>query len=280
MKFKISSKLQYKINDFSTIILNIYAAKTKSQTIITEALDIDPHMEAEELDNIENDNRSIRINTKAVESLIIKYEAEVDSYSQLIDKSELKFIPVSQLSIEVIPFLYQSRYCQSDKLLRYAQNKFGHINHAYDQVYEICNWIRNNVAYTSGSTDSETSAIDTITEREGVCRDFAHLGIALCRALTIPARYLSCYAYKLEPPDFHACFEAYLGGKWIVFDPTELAPLNGLVKIGTGRDATDISVANIFGNTSLNSMEVINEVQDKNFYPLFMKDLKDRGVAL
>ena len=82
-----------------------------------------------------------------------------------------------------------------------------------------------------GSTNSDTSAYDTVTQRAGVCRDFAHLGIALCRALNIPARYFTGYAYELDPPDFHACFECYLGGRWMVFDATRLAHLNGLVRI-------------------------------------------------
>ena len=97
---------------------------------------------------------------------------------------------------------------------------------------------------------------DTLTERVGVCRDFAHLGIALCRALTIPARYFTGYAYDLNPPDFHACFEAYIGGEWVFFDPTKLVPVNGLVKIANGRDAGDAAVASIFGKVSSTAIKV------------------------
>ena len=120
----------------------------------------------------------------------------------------------------------------------------------------ITDWIHANVEYLRGSTDSNTSAYDTVTQRTGVCRDFAHLGIALCRALNIPARYFSGYAYQLEPPDFHACFECFIGGSWVVFDATRLAHLNGLVRIGTGRDAADAAVASIFGGASCTRIEV------------------------
>ena len=116
-------------------------------------------------------------------------------------------------------------------------------------------WIHDNVEYVRGSTNSGTSAYDTVTQRVGVCRDFAHLGIALCRALNIPARYFTGYAYELEPPDFHACFECYIGGEWMVFDATRLAHLNGLVRIASGRDAADTAVASIFGAVKLHAHE-------------------------
>jgi transglutaminase-like putative cysteine protease len=97
-------------------------------------------------------------------------------------------------------------------------------------------------------------AFDTVTERVGVCRDFAHLGIAFCRALNIPARFAAGYAYQLNPPDFHAYFEAFLGDRWYLFDPTRLVAKDGLIRIGTGRDAADISFATIFGPVSMEEM--------------------------
>ncbi|HEY9771021.1 MAG TPA: transglutaminase family protein [Coleofasciculaceae cyanobacterium] len=115
------------------------------------------------------------------------------------------------------------------------------------------------IDYISGSSDSHTSAYDTATERAGVCRDFAHLGIAFCRALTIPARFVSAYAWQLKPPDFPACFEAYLGNQWYLFDATRLAPTDGLVRIATGRDAADVAFATVFGAVQLNKMNVYIE---------------------
>src|ERR1700742_2506015 len=128
------------------------------------------------------------------------------------------------------------------------------------------------VEYLQGSTNSSTSAFDTATQRAGVCRDFAHLGIALCRALGIPARVVSGYAYGLNPPDFHAYFEAFLGGRWIIADPTRLSPQSSFVRIGQGRDAADTSFATIFGNVTLLEMQLCNEMATAGSSPpLYVK---------
>lgn len=120
-----------------------------------------------------------------------------------------------------------------------------------------------------------------MTQRTGVCRDFAHLGIAFCRALNIPARYFSGYAYQLQPPDFHACFEAYIGGRWLIFDATRLAHVNGLVRIGNGRDAADAAVASIFGRVRCRTMTVdCRLAPGQRYAPLGRKQLKRRGVSL
>jgi transglutaminase-like putative cysteine protease len=119
----------------------------------------------------------------------------------------------------------------------------------------ICAWIRDHIQYQIGSTNPNTSAADVLVQRAGVCRDFAHLAIAFCRALNIPARFIASYANFPDPPaDFHAVFEAYLGGRWYLFDPTELAPRNQVTRIGTGRDATDVAFATIFGMAQMTRM--------------------------
>jgi len=105
------------------------------------------------------------------------------------------------------------------------------------------------------------------------------LGIALCRALTIPARYFTGYAYQLNPPDFHACFEAYLGSEWVLFDATKLVPLNGIVKIATGRDAADTAVANLFGNVLCNKIRVLCKVVEDDFKPFFYEPSQLKGVS-
>lgn len=279
MKFRVKSALQYSVKDYSTFVFNISVLRSATQSIIEERFSTDPFLILEELPSTDGLNRSVRIVSEENKKLKIAYTAVVNQEYTLTDKQQLTFPVISGLPASVLPFLLPSRYCQSDKLLRLAQDKFGHIKNAYDSVTALCNWIYKNVAYVSGSTHSATSAFDTVTQREGVCRDFAHLGIALCRALTIPARYLSCYAYKLNPPDFHACFEAYLGDKWIVFDPTHIAPLNGLIKIGVGRDAADVAVSTIYGSVNFLSIEVSNEVLEESFEPLYAKDLENEGLS-
>jgi transglutaminase-like putative cysteine protease len=187
--------------------------------------------------------------------VVIDYTAVVENDIRVVPGSQLDDVLISAMPASVLPYLNPSRYCQSDKLYRFAYNKFGAIENAFEKVMAIRDWIYKNVAY-GGYTTPQTSAYDTITEQVGVCRDFAHLGIALCRALTIPARYFTGYAYQLQPPDFHACFEAYIGGHWIIVDATKLVPINGLIKIATGTDATDTAFASIFGNLYFQKMEI------------------------
>ncbi len=110
-----------------------------------------------------------------------------------------------------------------------------------------------------GSSHGSTSAYDTFTTRAGVCRDFAHLGITFCRALGIPARFVSAYGWKLEPQDFHAVFEAYLGGRWYLFDPTRLSPPEGIIRIGVGRDAADTAFATWYGALEERAQERVGE---------------------
>ena len=172
------------------------------------------------------------------------------------DPNSIREVPPTKLPVNVLHYLYPSRYCQSDMLFGLAMSEFGDLVPDYSRVTAICNWIYNKVRYLSGSSDSETSAYDTATQRKGVCRDFAHLGIAFCRALNIPARFVSAYAYELDPPDFHACFEAYLGDRWYLFDATRLVPLDGIIRISTGRDAADVSFATFFGAVQLNRMNL------------------------
>jgi transglutaminase-like putative cysteine protease len=196
---------------------------------------------------------------------VINYRAVVETEVRAVAADYLDDIPISAMPVSALSYLNPSRYCQSDKLYKFAFHKFGHIDHAFYKVMAIRDWIYANVEYSGGYTNAQTSAFDTITEQIGVCRDFAHLGVALCRALTIPARYYTGYAYQLQPADFHACFEAYIGGYWIIVDATKLVPLNGLVKIATGVDATDTAFASVFGNLQFVSLEVAANLIDAEF---------------
>ncbi len=271
MRFKVFSELQYEVFMPTTFIFNIQVARTASQTVLEEKLILEPFFQLEEFSTDNAEGRFLRLQVNDPVNFKIHYEGIVDLQYNMIDKQHLlNTVPVSKLDADVIPYLFPSRYCQSDKLQQLAYKEFGKIDNIYAQVSAITEWIFNNVSYISGITNSSTSAIDTLTERAGVCRDFAHLGIALCRALSIPARYFTGYAYNLHPPDFHACFEAHIGGEWIFFDPTKLVPVNGLVKIANGRDAADAAVASIFGNTRCNFIQVGCESLDANFEPYYI----------
>ena len=130
----------------------------------------------------------------------------------------LQEVPIAGIAPQVLPFIYPSRYCQSDRLRRLAAREFGHLRPGYWRVQAIHDWVKQRIAFTSGSSNSSTSAVDTLVEQVGVCRDFAHLMIALCRAVNIPARFVTGIDYgaavELGLPDFHAYVEVFLGDRW------------------------------------------------------------------
>jgi len=280
MQFLVGSELNYTLQQRSTLILNLHALRTPSQTIIEENFHVEPPVRCEEFLSATGENRFVRLDTGNTKNLTVRYSATVNTHVRAIPQSEINSVPVSRLDRAVIPYLFPSRYCQSDRLGRLAWGKFGTIKHPYDRVSAITEWIHENVEYLRGMTNSETSAFDTVTQRAGVCRDFAHLGIALCRALSIPARYFTGYAHQLQPPDFHACFEAHIGKQWFIFDATRLAPLNGLVRIATGRDAADASVATIFGRVQLSSITVFCDIAGEKFRPWTHRQVTRQALSL
>ena len=278
MKFNVFSELEFDAATAGTLVLNVHALRTPSQTILEESFMIDPYIKFEEIISIEG-NRLVRFEVHEPGTIKVNYKATVDSCYKVTDHTNVMEVPLAQLDTAILPYLYPSRYCQSDKLYRLAHNLFGAISTPFDQVTALTEWIYSNVQYLSGSTNVETSAFDTVTEQQGVCRDFAHLGIALCRALTIPARYFTGYAYLLQPPDFHACFEAYLGGEWVFFDATRLIPVNGLVKIAGGRDAADTALANIFGEIILKNITVGCDLAETGFEPVYYLPNIKAGIS-
>lgn len=165
--------------------------------------------------------------------------------------------PIELLPDVVLHYLLASRYCESDKLQDLANEVTqGAASPGWDQVELIRSWVRDNVAYESGASTSSTSALDTVQQRAGVCRDMAHVGIALTRAMDIPARMVVGYLHGLKPMDLHAWFEAYIGTQWYVFDPKEDETLGGRIVLGYGRDAADVALATQFGSSQLQGMRV------------------------
>ncbi|MEO6229348.1 MAG: transglutaminase family protein [Ferruginibacter sp.] len=268
MRFNVSSVLTYEVSTPCAFIFNIHVAKTASQYIVEEFVQTNPNLyfEVFTLDN--SGTRFIRMAINEPMTFTLSYNAVVDVFLKIVDERQLsKPMSVMQLDYSIIPFLFPSRHCQSDKMTKLALREFKNAGNTYAQVHAINEWIFQHIEYLGGSTNSGTSAYDTLTQREGVCKDFAHLGIALCRALDIPARYFTGYAFDLNPPDFHACFEAYIGGEWIFFDPTKLVPVNGLVKIANGKDAAEVAVANYFGNAFCTYMNIQCFPSEPNFVP-------------
>lgn len=157
------------------------------------------------------------------------------------------FNEVQHLPDEVLTYLLPTRYCESDRFIDLGQEIVAGVAPGYDQVVAIVAWIRGNIRFNPDSIHFQLSAVEVNQQREGVCRELAHLGIALCRGLCIPARMVVGYLHGLEPMDFHAWFEAYVGGRWYTFDATQPYPVGGRVTVAYGRDAADVAIFNQFG---------------------------------
>jgi len=157
------------------------------------------------------------------------------------------FVEIQNLPDAVLAFLLPSRYCESDRFGDLAREITAGELPGYDQVACISRWVRNTVRYSPGSSLFPVSATEVNARGEGVCRDLAHLGIALCRSISIPARLVVGYLYGLQPMDLHAWFEAYVGGHWYTFDPTQDDNCGDRISIAYGRDAADVSIFHQFG---------------------------------
>ena len=171
-------------------------------------------------------------------------------------------LPVGQLPFELLRYTLPSRYCDSDKLLNFVWNQFGQITHGLPRVQAICDWVHHHIEYRYLSGRSDLSASEVIERRYGVCRDFAHTAIALCRAFNLPARYVTGHLPDIgcmdpgTPMDFHAYCEVYLGQEWLTFDPRFNVPRIGRVKVAHGSDAVDSAFATIYGEANLTHFEV------------------------
>ena len=154
-------------------------------------------------------------------------------------------------------YLRPSRYCEADRLVGFASRLFRDITPSGELLAAVSSWVGTQLVYLSGSSGPTDGAVDTLLAARGVCRDFAHLAVALLRAMEIPARLVAVYAPGLQPMDFHAVAEAYLDGGWYVVDSTLLAPRASLVRLATGRDAADTAfLSSVGGAVTLDELSV------------------------
>jgi transglutaminase-like putative cysteine protease len=251
IRLKFSTELNYEIDkpgcDF---IFSVHAAQTRHQTVVSESLVISQNLAPNQYTDPMTHTRFLRL--QAFSGLLkLSYEATVDLNHYSAPPVHINEVPVASLPETVLPYIYPSRYCQSDQLLRLAANEFGHMRRGYSRVNAIRDWVMNHITFSSNSSNGHTTSVDTLVEEVGVCRDFAHLMIALCRAVNIPARFVTSIDFGadpgLGPTDFHAYVEVYLGDRWYIFDPSGVAIPMGFVRICTGRDAADSAFATIFG---------------------------------
>ena len=253
IRILVNFGLAYDVSsDGADFLLYIHPAKTAQQNVQSESLLVAQTTEQMVIHTEPmTGNRCVRLRASAG-PLTLSYQASVDLKHHSADPLKLEESSVWNLPQHVLPYLFPSRYCPSDRLLKLAGREFGHIAKGYGRVEAIREWVWRRIAFTSNTSNAHTSAIDTLIEQVGVCRDFAHLMIALCRALNIPARIVTGTDYGanpvLGPPDFHAYVEAWVGDRWYIFDPSGTAVPMGLIRIATGRDAADVAFATIFGS--------------------------------
>ena len=251
VRLRFSVELTYQVlAPGADFIFNVQAAKTRHQRVLSERLEVSPPVVTRAHTDAVAHTRTLRLKASPGPLRVLS-EATVDIAHHIALPQDLGEVCIADLPPHVLPYLYPSRYCESDKLHGFAVQQFGTLWHGYGRVMAIRDWVTREVAFRSNTSNSLTTACDILASKQGVCRDFAHLMIALCRAVNIPARFTTGIDYgadpALGPTDFHAYVEVYLGDRWYIFDPSGTAIPMGFVRFGTGRDAADVAFATIFG---------------------------------
>ncbi len=254
MKLYAGCELVYQAQEPTPLILMLRPRSGESQWITGETYELEPLVPVTEYTDMYG-NVAQRLVTTAGR-FRIRTTVEVETAEAIDVMVGAPFTPVELLPDAVLPFLLPSRYCQVEQFGDLAVEIAGEAAPGYDQAEAIRQWIQTHIRYQYGTSNASTSAVETVQQRVGVCRDFAHLGIALCRSLNIPARMVVGYLYQLKPMDLHAWFEAFVGERWYAFDATQAAPRGNRIIIAYGRDAADVALVTQFGAINLEYMSV------------------------
>lgn len=255
MRVHVEARLDYDFPERVDSLLQIEAAIADDQAVLDERLAFDPPLAFTRRDDPATGERRVVFTCQG--RLAVAYDAVVEIADRDMALADAAQHAIADLPIDALPYLRGSRYCPSDIFETIADQKFGALRGGA-RVAAIAEWIAGHLEYRPCS-DARTTALETYVQRAGVCRDFAHLAVTLCRASDIPARVASVYAPALERPDFHAVVEVFVGGCWRLLDPTGLAPIDGLVRIAYGRDAADVAFLTIFGKATMMAQSVTVE---------------------
>lgn len=248
MRYKVSADLNYQFADPAEVLLLLEAARGGDQQVTEETLTISTNPMITRLDDgLSGERRAAFLAEGAVQ---VRYAATVDVAEREAALTGAAAASLQALPPEALRHLRPSRYCPSDRFERFVSKEFNGTVGG-DRVDAILGWIADHLDYVAGVSDAATTALDTFVDRAGVCRDFSHLAISLCRASQIPARAVSAYGWQLQPPDMHAVLEVFVGGSWRLADATGKVRPDGLVRVATGRDAADIAFMSIFGQAQL-----------------------------
>ncbi len=277
LRIDVGCDLTYEVRQSTVFLFQITSATTQHQRVASQHLQLSPQVNVESFNAGAEGNCLHRAIVEPCE-FKISYRAQMEMTPEIEQPGEVGETMTAQMPPDVLTYLNPSRYCESDLLSRFAFEEFGHLYRGYSRVQAICNWVFEHLDYAPGSTSGTTTAADVLLQRTGVCRDYAHLAITLCRGVGIPARYVAGYAVNLQPPDFHGFMEAFLDGQWYLFDPTRLSLISGLVRIGVGRDAADVSFATINGDALLVNKSVwASDVSDQQ--PMKPTDVADAAIS-
>ncbi|MEJ5978500.1 transglutaminase family protein [Novosphingobium sp. PS1R-30] len=249
----IEAELAYDFAERTDVLLQLEAALIPEQTVEKAYIDISPVEHFARVPG--HDTIGDRIWLRLQGQLRVRYTATVAIHRLSGELHSLAVVPPHQLPGETVQYMLPSRYCPSDQFQNFVDAQFGGLVGGA-RVAAMCDWVQSHCTYQPGVSTSATTALESFVMRQGVCRDFAHLLISLVRASAIPARFASVYALGVEPQDFHAVPEVFLGGAWYLVDPTGMAQAEEMAKIGVGRDAADVSFLTSYGWAELNHQSV------------------------
>ena len=253
MKLKAGCELVMRAATPVPLVAMLRPRSGLSQWVMSERYDFDPFVRAVEyVDGFGNLCQRL---TAPAGKFTLRTESVLETEEEIAVEPGAPPTPAEALPETALQFLLPSRYCPSDTLEQQAKAIVSGRAPGYDQVDAIRSWIRDNITYKYGVSTGSTTAVDTIRDGAGVCRDFSHIGLSFCRALRIPARMVVGYLYRLDPMDLHAWFEAFVGGRWYTFDATQSGPRGGRIVIAYGRDAADVALITELGDLETESMK-------------------------
>ncbi len=253
MRIEIDVVLDYDLPEPHDVLLQIEVAQMADQRVVGDKLRVSS---PERLRPVEG-NEAVGQRTWAagVGQFHAHYVAIVEISRFVVPILPLHAADPRDLPALVVPYLLPSRYCESDKFEAFVADEFGGATGGA-KIIAMRDWIAGHLSYVSGASNSDTTASDSFVQRQGVCRDYAHLLAAFARAAAIPARLVSAYAPDVTPPDFHAVVEVWLEDAWHLVDATDMARAEDIVRIAVGRDATDIAFMTVFGTATFRNQSV------------------------
>lgn len=249
----IRTRLEYDVTGTVDVLLQIEAAERRDQRVAASRLALPEHEHFARVAGQGGIGERVWLRTAG--PLVVDYEARVEAQRSLADIEPLRAVPPHLLPSDTVDYLMPSRYCTSDSFQAFVESEFAGLEGGA-RVLALRDWIERTLSYEPGSSDAFTTAADTFRSRRGVCRDYAHLMIALARASAIPARFASVYGLGVDPQDFHAVAEVFLDGAWHLVDTTGMTTPDRIALIGVGRDAADASFLTSFGEIALVSQSV------------------------